>query len=114
AATEAFLDDGERKDAIAEGHDLAVQDHAVAERERRRLDFRKAVRNVVHRARVDARLSFAGVNLRTDAVVFVIRERSQAKGRDNLHRIFFRLREHESEWMKEAHLRRFEGVAAGE
>ena len=56
----------------------------------------------------------ARVDLRADAVVFVVRERARAEHRDDLVGILLRLREHEGERMEERHLRRVERVALRE
>ena len=72
-----------------------------AELARGGFELRKAVRDVVERARVDAHLIRRRVDLRADAVVFVVGERAGAEHGHDLVRILLRLREHERERMEE-------------
>ena len=105
------MNHGEWKDAIAERDDLAVENDGAFELARGRFDFGKAMRDVVERARVDVHAIAVAMNLRANAVVFVIDVRAVAEGGEDLVGIFFRLREHERERMKERHLRGIERVA---
>ena len=110
-AAEAGLNDGEGENAVAECHDLAVEDDTAIELPRCRFDLGKSMRDVVHRPRVNPHFLAIAVQLRADAVVFIVRERANAQCRDDLLRIFFGLRKHERKRMKKRHLHAFQRVA---
>src|SRR6266851_365810 len=76
APAETGLNGSERQDAIAERHNLAVEDDAAIELQRGGGDLRKSMRHVVERSRIDADRVSLAMDLGADAVVLVIRERA--------------------------------------
>ena len=98
---------------VPPGNDFAIEDHFARQLAERRHEFGKRRRYLVQRAREDAHLPAAAVRLRADAVVLVFDQRV-LKVFESFGGIGRRAGQHESDGMKQPHVRRVEPMLGRE